>query len=188
MLTVSDTTSSASSALLAAGTSTQSSSSAASQSFEQQLLQIIENSLESLGIDPSKLNVKLQSSASTATASSASQLLVTYDTPATASSSSTTSADSTGDTTPDTSFGAKTVDGLKQALKDAGMDPDKYGLEYQEELEFFPTGNFTSKFIKATLGDGSTQYYSANLTAECPSSTVLSMQHDLRDIAAGVTT
>jgi hypothetical protein len=187
MLTVSDTMPLVSADLLTASTSTLSNSSSVSQSFEDQLLAIIESSLKSLGIDPGKLDVKLQSNTSTDASTSASQILVTYDTSATTTSSSTTSAASTSGTTSDNSFGTKTVNSLKRALTDAGMDPDEYNLQYVEELEYFPTGNFTCRFIKATLTDGSEHYYSANLTAECPSATVGSMQYEMTHIADGMT-
>ncbi|MEN6601331.1 MAG: hypothetical protein ABFD86_02870 [Bryobacteraceae bacterium] len=75
---------------------------------------------------------------------------------------------------------------LKAALVAAGHDPDKFNLTYQEQEVFFPGGNYIYRGITATFDDGYTESYSADLTAESPKATVGSIEHTMRDLAAGV--
>jgi len=75
---------------------------------------------------------------------------------------------------------------LKAALVAAGHDPDKFNLTYQEQEVYFPGGNYIYRGITAAFDDGYTESYSADLTAESPNCTVLSMEHTMRDLADGV--
>jgi hypothetical protein len=75
---------------------------------------------------------------------------------------------------------------LKEALVAAGHDPDRFNLTYQEQEVYFPGGNSMDHSITATFDNGYTETYGADLTAESPNCTVLSMEHTLRDLADGV--
>ncbi|MCL5744036.1 MAG: hypothetical protein M1541_08930 [Acidobacteria bacterium] len=75
---------------------------------------------------------------------------------------------------------------LKAALLAAGHDPGECELAYQEKVEFFPGGDYVNKDIVATFSDGTTANFNAELTAESPYGVVLSIEHALRDIAAGI--
>ena len=74
---------------------------------------------------------------------------------------------------------------LRAALVAAGHDPDKFNLIYKEQEVYFPGGNYVDRGITATFDNGYQETYGADLTAASPNGTVLSIEHTLRDIAAG---
>jgi len=74
---------------------------------------------------------------------------------------------------------------LKAALEAAGHNPGDYNLVYEDRTEWYPGGTYPNPIITATFSDGYQESYGADLTAASPNATVLSIEHTLRDIAAG---
>lgn len=170
--------------------------------FEQQLFSVIADSLERLSVDPESVGISTSRNTSpNETAESAKcQNLVSYAPTADAQSSasnassskttvqssapsSTSPTDAAEDTTASTEPAAMTA--LRAALLAAGHDPDKFGLTYQEHEVSYPGGSYLDRTITANFSDGYTESYGADLTEASPNGTVLSIEHTLRDIAAG---
>ncbi len=144
--------------------------------FEKQILSMISGELERLSAGSESLaSANLQHGA---LASASSHLL---DTPAPSpdnqSASTNPSPPATGE--------PEVIARLRMALQAAGYDPEKFNLVYQEQQVFFPGGNYVDRGITATFDNGYQETYGADLTMESPYATVLSIEHTLRDIAAG---
>lgn len=186
------------SALAATGTT----SSAGAKTFDQQLLSMIAESLERLAADPENGGgaASRDASQNETTESAKSQILVSYastaDVPSAASesnepksNSATPTATSTGSAAAMDATSSSTepqvLTSLKAALKSAGHDPDKFNLTYQEQQVWYPDGSYIDRNITATFSDGYQETYGADLTAASPNAAVLSIEHTLRDIAAG---
>ncbi len=188
---------------LATGTT----SSSGANTFEEQLLSVIVESLEKAAEDIGASETKTTPAASqNETAESAkSQILATYSrsvdgessvasteevaanasavaetaVEATQAASSNTTAEETT-----TSTEPEVLTRLKAALEAAGHDPADYNLVYEDQTVWYPGGNYQNRIITATFADGYQESYGADLTEESPNATVMSIEHTLRDIAA----
>jgi hypothetical protein len=183
------------SALAATGTT----SSAGAKTFEQQLLSMIASSLERLAAGPENIQAadSRDASQNETAASAKRQILVSYaptaDVPSAASESKETQSENATSTatsvvsaaTADTTTEPAVLTSLKTALRSAGHDPDKFKLTYQEQEVWYPDGSYMDRSITATFSDGYQETYGADLTAASPNAAVLSIEHTLRDIAAG---
>jgi hypothetical protein len=166
---------------------TGSTSSTGSNTFEQQLLNVISESLERAAEDPGKIeaapnqvvpqNETIESGKSQNPVSCSRAADTSTSPPAVA-------ATATSEEEPNANEPAA-LTALRAALVAAGHDPDRFRLSYEEQEVYFPGGNYINRGITATFDNGYQETYGADLTAASPNGTVLSIEHTLRDIAAG---
>ena len=145
-------------------------------SFEKQILSMISGTLERLSAGSEPLAPAILQNL--APASGGSQI---FDTPAPTPDNRCASTNPS----PTAAGEPEVIARLREALQAAGYDPDKFNLVYREQEVFFPGGNYVDRGITATFENGYQETYGADLTMESPYATVLSIEHTLRDIAAG---
>lgn len=176
--------------LLASGTTTK----IDANSFEKQLLNMLQESLASAAENIGKAeSTNTQAASQNETIESAkSQFFVSCtrsaDGQAAASScDQATDADASTSVTESTSASTEpeALAKLKTALEAAGHKPDDYNLVYEDQTVWYPGGSYQNRIIRATFSEGYQESYGADLTNESPNATVLSIEHTLRDIAAG---
>jgi hypothetical protein len=162
-------------------------SSNGANTFEKQLLNVISESLERTAEDIGKpptaaTQVAFQNETVESARSQISVIVSPVAGSSTPSPASTSSAAS--EQVPESTEPAA-MSALRAALVAAGHDPDKFNLIYKEQEVYFPGGNYVDRGITATFDNGYQETYGADLTAASPNGTVLSIEHTLRDIAAG---
>jgi hypothetical protein len=174
-------------------------SSAGGKTFEQQLLSMIAASLERSAADPQQVPAAASQDVSQneTTATAKRQILVSYAPEADCGSAPSVSIETQPESsipaatsvvaaeTTDTTTEPAVLTALKAALRNAGHDPDKFNLTYQEQEVWYPEGSYMDRSVTATFADGYQETYGADLTAASPNAAVLSIEHTLRDIATG---
>jgi hypothetical protein len=156
-----------------------------SSAFQEQLLSAIRDSLAGAGLRPEQIRLS-----SAEGSGGARQIIVSFTEPVPAASSSpaagaaAASAPAAAASAPEGNLSSP-IEVLRNALKSAGLDPDRFSLTESREVVGYPGGSYLNHVITAEFGNGLRESYGVQLMLRNPQVTVVEMRRLLASQVSG---